>query len=107
MSYFFDAVVVTRLIPFIIPCESAHFVAAAYGHKLYMVFPARVAPLSPLSLCLFCLLFVAFLAQFGESFVSRLLLSVRVSPNRFAATRRASPRRVSEMKSLGRGVGLL
>ena len=56
-----------RLIPFIIARERAHFVAAAYGHLLYILIPARVALLSPLSLCLFCVLFVAFLAQFGES----------------------------------------
>ena len=82
LSSFLTSSTTTLLIPFIIPCESAHFVAAAIGHKLYMVFPARVAPLSPLSLCLFCVLFVALLAQFGESFVPRLLISVRVRPNR-------------------------
>ena len=107
LSSFSTSSTTPRLIPFIISRESAHYVAAAYGHKLYMFFPVREASLHPLPLCLFCVLFVAFLAQFGESFVSRLLLSVRVSPNRFAATRRASPRRVSAMKSLGRGVGLL
>ena len=94
LSSFSTSSTTTRLIPFIITCESARFMAAAYGHKLYMVFPARVAPLPQLSLCLFCVLFVAFLAQFGESFVSRLLLSVRISPIRLAECVRVCRRRV-------------
>ena len=98
LSSFSTSPTTTLLIPFIITRESARFVAAAIGHKLYMVFPARVAPLPQLSLCLFCALFVAFLAQFGESFVSRLLLRVRVSPNRFAECVRVCRRPVSAKK---------
>ena len=67
LSSFLTSSSSTRLIPFIIARESAHFVAAANGHLLYILFPARVAPLHPLSLCLFCVLFVAILAQICES----------------------------------------
>ena len=53
LSSFSTSSTAARLIPFIITCESAHFVAAANGHLLYILFPARVASLHPLSLCLF------------------------------------------------------
>ena len=101
LSSFSTSPTTTLLIPFIITRESARFVAAAIGHKLYMVFPARVAPLPQLSLCLFCALFVAFLAQFGESFVSRLLLRVRVSPIRLAECVRVC-RRLDSVTKLNR-----
>ena len=62
LSSFSTSSTAARLNSFIISRESAHFVAAAYGHLLYILIPARVAPLRPISLCLFCLHFVAFLA---------------------------------------------
>ena len=63
LSSFLTSASSTLLNPFIITRESAHFMAAANGHLLYMVFPVREALCAHIRCVYFCVQFVAFLPK--------------------------------------------